>query len=322
MRLALALLLAAFFAVPLRAEPVCAARDEAAPALSRLQDAMAKGRFVAYQPTELAVWDGNPVQASEVSIREDLKALRPWFDGLVTYGSHSGAELIPGIAKELGFRAVVMGVWNPDDVREVENALAAWKKRPDIVVGVSLGNEMVFSRRGSWDGYARAIGKFRDRAPSLPLTVTEPFATFLDDPDAKPVLAKLDFMAVNIHPVFEPWFADAPPFNWADFVVQAGERLSAEAFCGPVLVKETGVPTAPAAEGFTSERQRGFYAELARQLPPSRHLAFAYFSAFDAPWRVYDEGAVAGHHPEEAHWGLFTEKREPKLLLRELSPLE
>lgn len=273
---------------------------------------MEKGRFVAYQPTELKVWDGNPVQASEVSIREDLKALRPWFDSLITYGAHSGAELIPGIAKELGYRAVVIGIWNPDDDLEVRNALRAWENNPEIVAGVSLGNEMVFGKRGTWDDYERLIGKFRDRAPGLPLTVTEPFSVFLDDPDAAPVLAKLDFMAVNIHPVFEAWFKDAPPFNWADFVVKAAARLSDEAFCGPILVKETGVPTAPEQEGFTPEKQKAFYAELSKQLPPAPKLAFAWFSAFDASWRAYDETPVEGTHPEEAHWGLFTESREPK----------
>ncbi|WP_333667146.1 hypothetical protein, partial [Parvibaculum sp.] len=289
MRFILAALLSLFIAAPVWAAPVCAVREDAAPTLARLQDAMAEGRFVAYQPTELKVWEGNPVQASEVSIRADLEALRPWFDSLVTYGSHSGAELIPGIAKELGFRAVVMGVWNPVDDREVENAVAAWKAHPDIVAGVSLGNEMVLSGRGTWADLEKAIGKFRDRAPGLPLTVTEPFAIYLDGGDAVPVLAKLDFLAVNVHPVFEKWFADAPPFNWADFVKQVTGRLAAERFCGPILVKETGIPTAPEEEGFTPQAQKAFFEELAKQMPPSRDLAFAYFSAFDAPWRVYDE---------------------------------
>lgn len=321
MRSFLAALLSLFIAAPALGAPACTTRDEAAPALSRLRDAMAEGRFVAYQPTELKVWGGNPVQASEVSIRADLEALRPWFDSLVTYGSHSGAELIPGIAKDLGYRAVVMGVWNPADDAEVENAIAAWKAHPDIVLGASLGNELVMSRRGTWDDYARAIGMFRALAPELPLTVTEPFATFLDDADAHTVLAKLDFLAVNIHPVFEKWFADAPPFNWADFVKQVSSRLAAERFCGPVLIKETGVPTAPEAEGFTPEKQKQFYAELAEQMPPSRTLAFAYFSAFDAPWRVYDESAVAGSHPEEAYWGLFTESRKPKPVMQAVPKL-
>ncbi|MDO9126406.1 MAG: hypothetical protein Q7U42_06015 [Parvibaculum sp.] len=294
------------------AAPVCATRDETSPALTRLQDAMADGRFIAYQPTDLKIWDGNPVQASEVSIREDLKTLRPWFDSLVTYGAHSGAERIPAIAKELGYRAVVMGIWDPEDDVEVANALAAWKQHPDIVVGVSLGNEMILGKRADWDELTGIVADFRKRAPGLPLTVTEPFAQFLDGPDAAPLLAELDFMAVNVHPAFEKWFAKAPPFNWADFVKQVTARLAAESFCGPILVKETGVPTGPSEEGYDEEKQAAFYVELMKAMPPSRDLAFAYFAAFDAPWRVHDESPVAGVHPEEAHWGLFREDRTPK----------
>lgn len=308
-------------AEPLSAKPVCAARAEAAAALGRLQDAMAEGRFIAYQPTELKVWDGHPTRASEASIREDLSVLRPWFDGLITYGAHSGGEVIPGIAKELGFRAVIIGVWDPADEAEVENALAAWKAAPEIVAGVSLGNEMVFGRRGTWADYARAIETVRQKAPGLPLTITEPFAVFLDDPEAASVLGMLDFLAVNIHPVFEPWFETAPAFNRADFVVEASERLAREAFCGPILIKETGIPTAPEERGFTPEAQKAFYVELTRQLQPSRDLAFAYFSAFDAPWRAYDETPIPGAHPEEAHWGLFTESRTPKPALEAVPEL-
>ena len=319
MRLALAFLAAAFFAAPALAAPQCAERKEAAPALARLQDAMALGRFVAYQPTELRIWDGVPTRASEASIRDDLKALRPWFDGLITYGAHSGGERIPAIAEKLGYRAIVIGIWNPADEKEVAAALAAWKAHPRLVVGVSIGNEMIFGRRGTWDDYAKAIAALQARAPGLPLTVTEPFAVFLDDPAAAPVLAALDFLAANIHPVFEPWFADAPPFNWADFVVKAGARLGAEAFCGPVLVKETGVPTAPESAGFAKEYQAAFYKELMVQFPPGPALAFAWFSAFDAPWRAYDETPVPGTHPEEAHWGLFKENRKPKPVM-ELVP--
>ncbi len=319
MRIALVFLAAAFIAAPALAAPVCAERKEAAAALSRLQDAMADGRLVAYQPTELRIWDGVPTRASEASIRDDLKALRPWFDGLVTYGAHSGGEQVPAIAAELGYRAVIIGIWNPADGKEVAAALAAWKAHPEIVAGVSIGNEMVFGRRGTWDEYAKAIATLQARAPELPLTVTEPCAVFLDDPAAAPVLAELDFLAANIHPVFEPWFADAPPFNLADFVGKAAARLGDEAFCGPVLVKETGVPTAPEAEGFTKEYQAAFYSELMAQFRPSRNLAFAWFSAFDAPWRAYDETPVPGTHPEEAHWGLFKENRTPKPVM-ELVP--
>ncbi|MBX3490275.1 hypothetical protein [Parvibaculum sp.] len=320
MRLALATLTFCLAATAAAAAPVCATRDEPAPALSRLQDAMAEGRFVAYQPTELKIWDGNPVQASEVSIRADLETLRPWFDGLITYGAHSGAELVPKIAEELGYRAVVMGIWDIEDEVEIENALAARRAHPDIVVGISLGNEIVFGNRGDWTALKGAIEKLRAHAPMLPLTVTEPFATFLE-PEAAPLLAELDFLAVNIHPVFEPWFAEAPPANWADFVVRVVARLGGEAFCGPILVKETGVPTGPREKNFDEAKQAAFYAEMTKALPPARERAFAFFSAFDAPWRIYDFNPVPGHHPEEAHWGLFTEDRKPKRAMKELMPI-
>ncbi|MEX0840115.1 MAG: hypothetical protein WD034_11325 [Parvibaculum sp.] len=290
------------------------------PALDRLRDAMETGRFVAYQPTELKIWDGNPMQASEVSIRADLEALRPWFDGLITYGAHSGAERIPAIAKELGYKAVIMGVWDTEDEIEIGNALAARQAHPDIVVGISLGNEIVFGNRGNWADLKRAVEKMRERAPALPLTVTEPFATFLE-PDAGPLLAELDFLAVNVHPVFEPWFADAPPANWADFVVQVTSRLADETFCGPILVKETGVPTGPAEKQFDERKQAAFYKEMAKAMPPMRDRAFAWFAAFDAPWRVHDFHPVPGQHPEEAWWGLFTEDRRPKRAMDELTPI-
>jgi hypothetical protein len=79
-----------------------------------------------------------------------------------------------------------------------------------------------------------------------------------------------------------------------------------------VLIKETGIPTAPAENGFSAARQASFYKELQLRLPPTRALAFAYFSAFDAAWRVTDWHPTAGFHPEEAHYGLYFENRKPK----------
>jgi exo-beta-1,3-glucanase (GH17 family) len=148
------------------------------------------------------------------------------------------------------------------------------------------------------------------RAPQLPISTTEPFHMFYD-PAAAPLLAQMDFMLVNVHPIFESWFRQAPDSNAAQFVVNVVAKL-AESYCGPILVKETGEPTAPAQGGFGESRQAAFFQELQRVLPRSERRAFAYFSAYDAPWRAYDAQPVPGAHPEEAHWGLYDEKRNPK----------
>ena len=305
-------------AVP--AAPVCAVHERARPALTRLRDVMADGRFVAFQPTALQVIDGRLTRASDHSIRADLAVLRPWFDGLVTYGVLNGAERIPDIAAELGYRAVIVGIWDPAVEREVANALAAADRNPGLVVGVGLGNEMVLGGRADWPDLERLLRRVRQLAPHLPLAVTETFASFLDDSSARGTLELMDFMLANVHPVFEPWFGGSGAPDRARFVVAVTERLAA-AFCGPILVKETGVPTGPPELGYSPEQQRDFYRALETAFPPERQRAFAYFSAFDAPWRVHDFHPVPGWHPEEAFWGMFSDGRAPKPVMRGLPRL-
>src|SRR5262245_11155114 len=96
-------------------EAACNVSFTSTPAMARLAAVMTTGRFVTYQPTSQRVVDGKVSLADPASIRADLKALRPRFDGLITYSALHGAEAIPGIAEALGYRAVIVGVWDPFD---------------------------------------------------------------------------------------------------------------------------------------------------------------------------------------------------------------
>jgi exo-beta-1,3-glucanase (GH17 family) len=290
--------------------------------VARLRTAMAEGRFIAYQPTSLQVIDGRVSDADVGSIRADLTQLRERFDGLITYDAIHGAQQIPAIAAALKFRALIVGVWDPADDAQLDAALEAARRFPDLVVGISLGNELLFSHRSDPARLLALITRVRTRAPAVALSTSEPFHVY-DESSAAAVLAQLDFLLLNVHPVFQPWFRDAPDSAAAQFVVNVLAKLAPHA-CGPMLVKETGVPTAPESAGFSEARQAGFYRELRRVLPPGRTQAFAYFAAYDAPWRAYDATGVTGApavHPEEAHWGLYDEARRPKAAARELPPL-
>ena len=287
-----------------------------------MRSALAHARFIAYEPTALRVTDGRFTEADPVSIRADLQTLRSHFDALITYDAIHGAEQIPAIAAQLQFRALIIGVWDPGAPAQLAAALDAARRFPQLVVGISLGNEMLFAHRIDPGALRDLIVQTRAQAPGVPLSTTEPFHIY-DAASARALLPQLDFLLLNVHPVFQPWFRDAPDRDAAQFVVNvlAGRAPLA---CGPVLVKETGVPTAPPGEGFSEARQAGFYRELRRLLPPTAAQAFAYFAAFDAPWRAYDATGVpgtAGVHPEEAHWGLYDAERRPKAAARELPPL-
>jgi exo-beta-1,3-glucanase (GH17 family) len=305
------------------AAAVCERSPAAAPSLARLRDALSHGRFGAYQPTALSVTDGRVTGADPQSIRADLTVLRPRFDSLITYDAIHGAESIPAIAAALKYRALVIGVWNPLDETEVSAASEAARRYPKLVVGVSLGNELLFARRNDPAALGALIARVRAALPQTPLSISEPFHIYYQDPVA-PLLGQLDFLIANVHPVFQPWFRDAPDANAAQFVANVVTKL-AGLYCGPVLVKETGVPTAPADALFSEARQASFYQRLRERLPPTRERAFAYFAAFDAPWRAYDAialpGAPPGVHPEEAHWGLYGADRHPKQAARELPAL-
>ena len=322
MRFILFLLMGAALAAGARAaEPAqCFRSAAAAPGLARLRDALAHARFVAYQPTSLSVIDGRFTPATAASMRTDLALLRRHFDGLVTYDAIHGLEQLAPLAASLGFRAVIIGVWNPFAPAEVSAALGAARRFPKLVVGLSLGNEMIFSHRADAAQLAAIVQRVRTQAPELPLSTSEPFHIY-EAPAAQPLLGSLDFLLANVHPVFQPWFREAPDKAAAQFVVNVVGQLG-ERYCGPVLVKETGEPTAPAAEGYSAARQAAFYGELRHLLPPSPQHAFAYFAAFDAPWRAQDATGVPGPHPSEAYWGVFDEKRRPKPVMDQLPPLE
>jgi len=300
----------------------CAARPAPQQAVVRLRAVMAQGRFIAYEPTSLRVFDGRVTDADTDSIRADLTRLRERFDALITYDAVHGAQQIPAIAAGLKFRALIIGVWDPREEAQVAAALEAARRFPQLIAGISLGNEMIFSHRIEPPALLALIAQVRARAPAVPLSTSEPFHIY-DEPAARALLGELDFLLLNVHPVFQPWFRDAPDSAAAQFVVNVLARLAPLA-CGPMLVKETGVPTAPASLGFSEARQASFYRELRRVLPPSGTQAFGYFAAYDAPWRAYDATGVPGGpavHPEEAHWGLYDAARRPKTAARELPPL-
>jgi exo-beta-1,3-glucanase (GH17 family) len=311
--------LGAALAAPAAASAVCSQRPAAAHAMTGLREALQHGRFVAYQPTSLTVVDGRVTAADAAGIRADLAVLRPYFDSLITYDAVHGAESIPAIAASLKFRALIIGIWDPLSDAEVEAAVTAARAYPRLVVGVSLGNELLFSRRAEIAALDGALKRLHGKLPQLPLTTSEPFHIYYQEPLA-PLLGELDFLLANVHPVFQPWFRDAPDEAAARFVVSVVDKL-ATAYCGPILVKETGVPTAPASAGFSEVRQAAFYLRLREEFPPTRERAFAYFSAFDAPWRVTDATGVPGPHPQEAHWGLYDAARRPKAAARALPRL-
>ena len=267
---------------------------------ARIGAALESTRFVAYTPRGFE--PGVSAPPGEAALRDDLALLRPHFDGLITYSSAYGLDALPRLAREAGFRSVIVGVWDPTDPAELERALAAARAEPEIVLAVSLGNEGLFFRRYDPAALAAAFARARREAPGVALALSEPFSVYLDSPERLP---GADLWLPTVHPIDQPWFASAPPETSVEFVANVVAELETRSKL-PVLVKETGLPSGPSADGFDESRQAAFWSALARRLPPTRAHAFAWFEAFDAPWKpAHALEAPPERREREAHFGLF-----------------
>lgn len=278
----------------------------AAPAgadVERVRSALASVRFVAYTPRGFDPDAGGP-PPDRAALRADLALLRRYFDGLITYSCASGLDALPQLAREAGFRAVVLGVWSATDSRELDRALAAASAERRIVIALALGNEGLFFGRYDPPALAAAFARARRERPDLALATSEPFSLYLE-PARAAALPRQDFLLPIAHPVDQPWFGSAPAEASVEFVANVVAQLE-QRFALPVLVKETGLPSGPRADGFSESSQAEFWSALEKRLPPTRAHAFAWFEAFDSPWkpaRAHD--APPEKRAREAHWGLL-----------------
>lgn len=285
----------------------------------RIAAALGSVRFVAYTPTDLNIVSGQVHAASQQAVRVDLEILRRDFDGLVTYSCADGVDKVPGIASELGYRALILGIWDPLSERETANAVRLARAFPELVVGVAVGNETLLAQRHDWATLRAAIQRLRAALPEVAIATSEPFYFYLNQ-DPPDFLAVQDFLLPSIHPLYEPWFAQASDQQAVDFVVQVVEQLAALTD-KPLLVKETGLPSGPPERGFTPARQAGFWLALTQRLPDRPGRAVAYFEAFDHPWKVENAAPEFGFRPEEAFWGLYSRDAEAKPALTALRRL-
>jgi exo-beta-1,3-glucanase (GH17 family) len=297
---------------------LCLSCARAAPLdLERVRAALEQVRFVAYTPRAFDP-SGSLPPPGEASLAADLRLLRARFDGLITYSCAPGLEPIARLAREAGFRAVVLGVWNPGDDRELARALASARAEPRTVLALAIGNEGLFFRRYQAQSLQLAFARVRAESPGTAVTTSEPFAEYLD-PEVQRSLPRQDFLLPNVHPTDQPWFVASPPEQSIEFVANVLRDLEAR-YSLPVLLKETGVPSGPESLGFSEASQLRFWRQLAARLPPTRAHAFAWFEAFDSPWKVRALGPELGERAErEAHWGLLRADGSPKPAFSDLS---
>lgn len=266
-------------------------------------------KFITYTPSRLDPRNPANNQSLKTSeLRQDLEALRPHFDGLVLYGYHEACTpRITALAKSLGFRGIMLAIWDPKSTTELDGVAALAKfHEQDFALAVIVGNEGITFKRYEAEDLQIAAARLRSNLPtSIPLTTSEPLVGY----DHDFVRNFGDFAAPNIHPVFDNEKASpADAANWArEKSIELAQRCKK-----PVLLKETGFPHA-GKPAYTPSTQQAFWQAYRKpgDLQKSKsETIWAFhgiaFEAFDLPWKSEASGLEI-----EKSWGLLSVDRKP-----------
>ena len=250
--------------------------------------------WVAFAPTDFDPRaDSFP---SESSIRTDLERLHAaGFDGVITFASDGSLAQVPRIARDVGFRGVITGLFLGSPAQravEVPNAVAA----AEHTTAYALGNEGLEGCGGTLydEGTLRTVAA-QLATTGRPVTTSEQIEDYLEGCLDGFLLDFGAFLFPIIHP-FNQGIRD--PAAGVAFTVDRFTRLQSLT-TKPVLVKETGWPTCgdPAAN---QAQQESYFSLLGSAVD------FAFFEAFDQPFK---ESITT---PWEACWGLFDTERQAK----------
>ena len=171
-----------------------------------------------------------------------------------------------------------------------------------------IGNEGLYFKRYEPDDIRLAAARIALRLPDVPLTTTEPSVSYRpEQPHAAFCRSFGDFLAPNIHPVFDR--GDLEAAAAARWTREYALRLQRETKL-PLVLKETGFPRAGQPK-YTPASQRIFWDTLLEtgsvvggNDADSRVFLNVAFEAFDLPWKSEASGLEF-----ERSWGLLTADR-------------
>lgn len=249
--------------------------------------------------------DGDPNGGSTVTAAEieaQLRILRPYTQGIRTFGSSLGLEHAGRIARELGL-STALGAWISRDRaandREVESVIRAGRNgEADVIV---VGSEVLLRGDLTEADLIAYINRVKAAVPDVSVTYGDTYAQLLAHPA---VIDEVDVVFANYYGFWEGLNVDqavAALHDWHQQVVRAAHGK-------PVVVSETGWPSGGNAVGGaipSPENAEKFFLNFV-SWARANDVQYYWFAAFDEPWKAHYEG------PQGAKWGLLDTSRSLK----------
>jgi len=242
-------------------------------------------------------------QLTEAQVRRRIELIAPHTRWVRSFACSEGHELIPRLARENGLKTMV-GAWISHDLDRNEREIAglltlAEAGLVDIAV---VGNEVLLREELSEAELLTYVARVKAALPEgVPLGCVDAYYQFLERPA---LTAACDVLLPNCYPFWEGTdIAMAPSYlKRMHGLVQAagGDKL--------VIVTETGWPgqgQAMAQAVPSAENAMRYFVDV-QQWARREGVKLFYFSSFDEPWKLQQEGEVG------TQWGLWDKDERPK----------
>lgn len=238
---------------------------------------------------------------TEAQIEARLSILKPHVSWIRTFSCSEGNELIPAVAKRMGFKTLV-GAWLDEDLdknqEEIDTAIAMAKAGEIDLLAV--GNEVLLREELTDDQLADYINYAKKEA-GIPVGYVDAYYLFENFPK---VADACDVIMANCYPFWEGIGIEHAHVYMRDMYYRAVNAGKGK----PVIVSETGWPNKGTAFGaaIPNDANAKQYFLQTATWTESLGIPLFYFSSFDEDWKVGDEGDVG------AYWGLWDKSGNPK----------
>ncbi len=266
-------------------------------------------KWIAYEPVE---WDPerlNNVNINNIRIELDI-LLENKFDGLITFSSAKKLSEIPRIAREAGFKGVIMGIIDIEDYTEIRNAIGA-SSYADALCVSHMFTDYGFGERE----LLKTIHFLKDET-GLPITTSL-------SPNGYKAFPRLtnaiDWLFPDVHCNWYRIATATDIFNQTKLYINEITDLQNLYRNKPVLLKMISFPSEEVKNASTEEQYRFFrllveYAESSMDFP--ERVYASYFSAFDLQWKTPERKWPPG----ERFLGFFDKERKAKIAIIDGKP--
>ena len=246
---------------------------------------------------------GSGDQLTEQQIRRRMDIVAPTTRWIRTFACTGGHELIPGVARATGLKTMV-GAWIGHDRARNEREIQSLLKlaQQGLVNIAVVGNEVLLREELPEQELLGYLQRVRAALPEdVPLGCVEAYYQFLERPA---LVAACDVVLPNCYPFWE----GCDIAHAGAYLKRMHALVQAAAGEKRVIVTETGWPgkgQAVADAVPSAENAVRYFVEV-QQWARREGVKLFYFSSFDEPWKVRQEGEVG------PQWGLWDKDERPK----------